>query len=710
MPLLQESKVSHFAHRLTSRADRLYEPDMEIALSAKSSGVLGLPRQNVRLGHALDRLNNQIYVLGFDNESQRASVLSDFSRAIQRSPQYKWVKTPYVTREVALHKFNPPPRHLQARVYAELEDKRVLMKESFAAGLQNTAEIHIGPRLEYEDLPILLDPFPEKLLPPTQDGSHLLTVIFMEPNSMEQPLVSSLLLPLVGPSIPCMFSFTPKENATNVEARVTVLHQNRVLQSAVLRGPVAQFSKDDLEALSLRQDSLIYSPESHEEEIQPDEKIEKRSEISFVISGAVHQAISRFSERPRFDTALVLNDLGGKPGITGAKGNIAAYLSLDDSVKAAKTNIEKILDVQWGEKDYRGLYSKGTTKLLNDLAYQGAMLYQAIVDFLKFKELGLADATKIQVIIAKQGSRIPLEFIYDYPAPREDATVCPHAEEALETGQCSPHCEAMKNPSPYICPLGFWCLNRVLEWHVFDGELKEHTNGNDYKLEIDERRRIPPIELPGKPVLGYSNKVTEVKDKASGFTLSRFRKNHPTTSMVRSWSKWKSKIQRQAPSILILLSHTILKPYDKYVLEIGPLKRLKNEYESRLPLGNLGSEHILGPNREAPPIVLLLGCKTDAASTSLQSAVASFQHKKAAIVLSTPSDTYAPLAGRIADLLLDWLLKAVDGTKTFGDVMLQVRRQALKEGIPMVLSIYAYGDADWKLAKEVAQEAGNVHN
>lgn len=49
-------------------------------------------------------------------------------------------------------------------------------------------------------------------------------------------------------------------------------------------------------------------------------------------------------------------------------------------------------------------------------------------------------------------------------------------------------------------------------------------------------------------------------------------------------------------------------------------------------------------------------------------------------------------------------MRLVDNTKTFGDVMLGVRRQALKEGIPMVLCIHAYGDADWKLAKEGLQE------
>lgn len=248
-------------------------------------------------------------------------------------------------------------------------------------------------------------------------------------------------------------------------------------------------------------------------------------------------------------------------------------------------------------------------------------------------------------------------------------------------------------------------MNRVLEWHAFDEELRRSTDGADFRLEIDERRRIPPIELPGKTILGYSNEVTKAQDRDAGFTLSGFREKYPTASIVQSWRDWRAVVQQLEPNILILLTHTIPRPHKMYVLEIGPPDNMEDEYDSQLPTANFSSEYMFGPNRkEPPPIVLLLGCKTDDASAPLRDVVATFQAYKAAIVLSTSSDMYGPLAGRIADLLLDWLSRLVDNTQTFGDVMLRVRRQAMKEGIPMILCIQAYGDADWKLTKEVVQE------
>jgi hypothetical protein len=44
-------------------------------------------------------------------------------------------------------------------------------------------------------------------------------------------------------------------------------------------------------------------------------------------------------------------------------------------------------------------------------------------------------------------------------------------------------------------------------------------------------------------------------------------------------------------------------------------------------------------------------------------------------------------------------MKAQCGTnQTFGDVMVKVRRKILGEkGLPMVLCLWAYGDADWRI-------------
>jgi hypothetical protein len=47
--------------------------------------------------------------------------------------------------------------------------------------------------------------------------------------------------------------------------------------------------------------------------------------------------------------------------------------------------------------------------------------------------------------------------------------------------------------------------------------------------------------------------------------------------------------------------------------------------------------------------------------------------------------------------LLSFLKSEAAGEAGLGDVLRRLRRKALHDGYPMVLSIVAYGDADWRV-------------
>jgi uncharacterized membrane protein len=96
--------------------------------------------------------------------------------------------------------------------------------------------------------------------------------------------------------------------------------------------------------------------------------------------------------------------------------------------------------------------------------------------------------------------------------------------------------------------------------------------------------------------------------------------------------------------------------------------------------------------------VLLLGCETGKVSIPFEDFVSAFKIAGAAIVVSTA----APVLGRQATVVAEEfvsVLKKLRGKEsaTFGDVMLAVRRNMLRKGFPVVLSVSSYGDADWRL-------------
>ena len=70
----------------------------------------------------------------------------------------------------------------------------------------------------------------------------------------------------------------------------------------------------------------------------------------------------------------------------------------------------------------------------------------------------------------------------------------------------------------------------------------------------------------------------------------------------------------------------------------------------------------------------------------------------AVIIVSTIATILGRHAGPAAAAIVQEL-KAQEGNTntTFGDVMLAVRRRLLADGIPMVLGLTSYGDADWRI-------------
>jgi cytochrome c553 len=408
----------------------------------------------------------------------------------------------------------------------------------------------------------------------------------------------------------------------------------------------------------------------------------------------VPSAHDDLGKRSQFTSAFLLNHTGETPGVYQVKDDQSLFVRLDSATIADLVQqVEDVIDrSEWDLPEFTGLAETGTTGLLRELAWAGSSLYQSVIKRIdpEFAEETApidGEAQKIQVVCANVSSRMPFEFIYDFPAPDDTAPVCPKASEALLKGSCDLCKERNENPAKVICPLGFWCMSRVIEWHAFTEELAESTQNAPFLLQTTGLAAPSWLMVMKDPLVGYSSKVTSAQPNSIQDLQASFSKaGAPSPTIVTSWDKWKENIVRLQPSLEILLVHTEKKGA-RTMIEIG---------EEMLSTLNL--EGYITDKKSWPAIVLLLGCGTGTSRVQFQSVAAMVEACHAAIIVSTTSDVFGPIASKLASYFVEQL-GALKKPQSFGDIMLTIRRKALAEGISMILCLRTYGDADWQLIK-----------
>ncbi len=399
------------------------------------------------------------------------------------------------------------------------------------------------------------------------------------------------------------------------------------------------------------------------------------------------------SYRQPFDAVILSNH--GADGVTRGytiAGKKAAMIPMpaggDKSVEFFNKTLTKIVT---RPDAYKKLRSKATTQLLRNMALHGSYLYGVIMAGRSATD-PLAIAKRIQVISAREGAQLPVEFMYDHRAPiAPDAEVCPGVEQALESGKCPRTCEGGEKEPGFICPLGFWGLSRVIERHVHDPRYLERMKIADFALQpepVKSRRRLNILKCG---LLAASKKVDEAVK--GGIARVRRALNKATAKnavLVETWSDWRLQISQKSPPLLILLPHTVED-------SMTEMQMLEISDQQRLILVGLSEADVCGPEK-SPPVVLLMGCDTDAPPISYQSFPISFRKLGAALVISTGATILGQQAAPVTEELLRELAAfSGAGTRSFGEVMLAVRRKMLAHGYPMTLCLTAYGDTDWLL-------------
>ncbi|MEX2624686.1 MAG: hypothetical protein WD651_13290 [Acidimicrobiia bacterium] len=514
------------------------------------------------------------------------------------------------------------------------------------AGKEYGLEVWIGVMSEESITQPGAPAFPAEELPA---GPQQIDVVFTCLGNRPEVQRGQVTLPERGDSD--RFSFVLRFTRPGVVfGRLALAHGGRVLQTAVVRAEVVKERPSRLG--------------------QPEIEVEEVIRTSF---GAV-------AEEEQFDLAVVVNrgPTGKKTAATISKD--AASLRSIDGLQAQITDLKDALTSIADDPDaFASITSKESLALLFGLSNAGAVLHKSFEIDHGIKP-GLFKRGRIQIISAAPDSYLPVELLYALRPP-DVPRLCKNWKKSVLAGKCE-SCEALgPNDEIPICLTGFWGVRYVVERHVHD---PTHTGMlGDYVLQSElaaGRNEINPLES----ILWGLSKNVLAKDRTA---LQRaFSKKNFAATKVGTWKDLQEKMGPLNPSMLFLLPHT------EHIAPLVPGSEIGGKLDkiNKIP-------DFVGPRREKRYVVVLLGCDTASTDIPFQGMVPQFRYAGAAVIVTTINTILGRHAVPVAKELLRILKDGGIANRSMGDAMRDLRRQALSDGYPMVLSVVAFGDADWRI-------------
>jgi hypothetical protein len=396
-------------------------------------------------------------------------------------------------------------------------------------------------------------------------------------------------------------------------------------------------------------------------------------------------------ERRTFDLAFVVDGTDGDDRTqattaTAVAGTATATIRLGDQTVSRAVDLiaGRLALIVDQPDDYGALDAPGSVALLTYLAGHGWMMGDALVQDTAGMGDVLARSRYVQVTSAQADAWFPFEFAYDFPAPDPGAPLCPGAAVALASGDVDTTCPEVHDGST-VCPFGFWGISRVIERHATPrtGEVSPDflmTSGPGR-----DRRRI----VLGSSVVAASTRVDGIVTGSIDRVVGTLTQHSPTRNVV-DWTQWRDAVDG-GPSLLMLLPHTVYDAVSElYGLEIGADARLMitRITKALMPVD--------------PFLTVLLGCDTARAGPLRYEQFPSvLRRARAEVVVATLTEIFGRHAAPMAQSFADELWAAChDEPVGVGEVMVILRRRKLARGIPAVLALTAFGDADWSICRE----------
>ncbi len=585
----------------------------------------------------------------YSSEMGEASALSEVSAQLHE-------------KEADERQLAETPRFIQHKLLRKSGSQFLEEQRRLEVGVPVMLKVRIGPQDDDWHVSPLQEPFPEHLLP---KHKNLLQVMFYEPVQMVRPMVREIVLPVQGASNEAEFVFAPSL-ASPFQGRITVLFHGRVLQTSLVLASVVKAGTPEDPAL----------------------RIERRIETR------VRNSWSDLDSRRSFDMAIVLNhSTDQRPMLTALSGKRAWAKDLSGiDVPVAEINAE-LSNVANSIADYsQGLLTPGNDALFVRLARIGANLYSRLflgqLQPTQSGGMNLEEEKYIQVISARPDAVVPLEFVYQFGLPKEQARICPRAVKALKNEKCPSPCMRAEKPRDYVCPLGFWGLSKVIERHVFNPNLEIPGHEEiSVQAEAEPLEHRDRLELCRGALLGYSKEVPD--DKVAVMVKLLKRRFKKSMCVASGWDDWRLAVNSSKPTLLVAFPHNQGSEED---IEL----EIHNDLLETLRLPT--ERDFVHMEGEPYPLVMLLGCDTAGTAQQYASHIGYFRQAGAAAVISTIATVFGEHAALVGEKIVNSLLVAAKNKSgRLGDVLLDAKREAVAESLPMALCVVAFGDADWRL-------------
>lgn len=544
---------------------------------------------------------------GFDQEHREATAMAEHSEAA----------------ESALAAIEED-RRLQARLGTVLGDGKMRRDNIVRTG-PHLVEVFIGRREAGALTAGRLTTRQLGFLDATTQMVRL-TVVLVPMSPYGEPVRAELDVPRVGRSANAALPLDIPTDATSFEARIVLLHRNRVLQTAVLAGKVGSEA-------TFREHVVLWDDWSH------------------------------LDDRAAFDRSFVMNhdDSGRSMCASFAGGRFTTIASTEEVQGVAERirgRLVKAAAIRTGKaEDLRSTFAA--------LAVDGRRLHKLLQGYLG----ELEDPRRLQIVTARASWLLPLEFVYDRPASLQ-ATLCPRWQEGLE---CGPGCFAGDDDPSVVCPSVFWGMNRVIERYYIDATSEL---GATFRVGRSPTSKRPRLAVT-RAAFAASRKVKATDVKATAKSLG-------VGVAAKDWQAWAADLAGTKTDLLVLMPHT---DPEADTLEVAG---------ALLAGGEIEASYVTG-GQDVMPLVVLFGCDTAGFERNPAGYASLFMQANAGACLSTFTMVLAGHAARMSQLLAALLRDEQRDPVPMGELVSQLRRDLVREGILAGLSITAYGDSSWQV-------------
>lgn len=471
----------------------------------------------------------------------------------------------------------------------------------------------------------------------------------------------TLYLPVSGSTDDVMFPLDIEPTADWWHGRLTVWHRSRAIQSAVLSGPVL--------------DNDMY-PEAGQH-------------LSLIVDGEFHPMAGLDTHSAGGATV----ELDAKPAVYSSSGDFLIEPREEEMRNASSRIATKLGEMAVELDEVAGLDDPRARALLEYLAVQGFLLLRAMFPNQQQRDAVRRENFLQAIRLSDAAPELPYEFIYDFPSPSEDFTVCSDWTDGISTGVC-PRCHLTDaDNGETLCPLGFWGLSKVIERHNAVGQAERQAQARLRRGDIAGRT---PVSLK-RAAIALSVKADRVPRGAPETYIPPSRRisqaledaGLPFDGPIDDWEAWRTVITGHQPDLLIVLGHARFDDRrGEWSMQIGA--------DSDLHLTQIEDGCVDTTSENPGPVVFLFGCLTASEGAEQATFARMFREHRASVVVGTTSTVLGRQAGPVAAQLVA-AVKTTAGLQPLGELLRRSRATGLAEGSLMAMALNAFGDADYRL-------------